>query len=107
MKYAATAALALACAATTHAQTQVKIYGVMDAGIVAEHGGPAGSRTVLAPGDVHRRRHVVGGDVDAGHAHRARRPGRDRAALSWCSGEAACRGPAPSLEASAATAAPG
>jgi predicted porin len=49
MKYAVTAALALACAAA-HAQTQVKIYGVMDAGLVAEHGGPAGSRTAISSG---------------------------------------------------------
>ncbi|WP_020655097.1 porin [Massilia niastensis] len=49
MKYAATAALALACAAA-HAQTQVKIYGVMDAGLAAEHGGPAGSRTAISSG---------------------------------------------------------
>jgi predicted porin len=49
MKYAVTAALSLACAAA-HAQTQVKIYGVMDAGLVAEHGGPAGSRTAISSG---------------------------------------------------------
>jgi predicted porin len=49
MKIAVTAALALACAAA-QAQTQVKIYGVMDAGLVAEHGGPAGSRTAISSG---------------------------------------------------------
>jgi predicted porin len=49
MKYAVTAALALACAAS-HAQTQVKVYGVMDAGLVAEYGSPAGNRTGITGG---------------------------------------------------------
>jgi len=49
MKFAVTATLALACAGA-HAQTQVKIYGVMDAGLVAEHGGSGGSRTAIGSG---------------------------------------------------------
>ncbi|MBB3224959.1 porin [Pseudoduganella umbonata] len=49
MKHAVTAALALACAAS-HAQTQVKVYGVMDAGLVAEYGSPGGNRTGVTGG---------------------------------------------------------
>lgn len=49
MKYALTAALALACAGA-HAQSDISIYGVVDAGLVLERGGPAGSRTTLSSG---------------------------------------------------------
>ncbi|GGX89838.1 porin [Massilia dura] len=50
MKHAATAALALACAAAHAQQTQVKVYGVVDAGLVAEYGTPDGNRTMLSSG---------------------------------------------------------
>src|SRR5690349_3263419 len=49
MKHALIAALALACAAS-HAQTQIKVYGVADAGLVAEFGAPDGNRTGITGG---------------------------------------------------------
>ncbi|QBE61815.1 porin [Pseudoduganella lutea] len=53
MKQAVTAALALACAAAhvpAHAQSQVKVYGVVDAGLVKESGTPDGSSMGLGGG---------------------------------------------------------
>jgi predicted porin len=49
MKYTVIALLALACA-SAQAQSDIKIYGVADAGLVVEHGGAAGSRTALSSG---------------------------------------------------------
>jgi predicted porin len=49
MKYVFTAALALSAAAA-QAQSQVHIYGVADAGLVAEYGTPAGSSPAIGSG---------------------------------------------------------
>ena len=65
MKHAVTAALALACAAA-HAQSQVKVYGVMDAGLVAEYGGPAGTRTGITGGVASGSRLGFKGSEDLG-----------------------------------------
>lgn len=49
MKYVITAALALTAAAA-QAQSNVQIYGVADAGLVAEYGTPAGNSTAVGSG---------------------------------------------------------
>jgi predicted porin len=49
MKYAITPLLALACCAA-QAQSAVKIYGVADAGLVFERGGPAGGTSYVSSG---------------------------------------------------------
>lgn len=49
MKYVITAALALTAAAA-QAQSQVKIYGVADAGLVAEYGTPTGNSPAIGSG---------------------------------------------------------
>ncbi|GGZ01031.1 porin [Pseudoduganella plicata] len=49
MKYVITAALAMTAAAA-QAQSQVHIYGVADAGLVAEYGTPAGSSPAIGSG---------------------------------------------------------
>ena len=49
MKYVITAALALTAAAA-QAQSQIKIYGVADAGLVTEYGTPAGSSPAIGSG---------------------------------------------------------
>jgi predicted porin len=49
MKFAFTAALALAGSAA-QAQSQVQVYGVVDAGIVAEYGTPTGTTTAVSGG---------------------------------------------------------
>ncbi|GGY43486.1 porin [Pseudoduganella albidiflava] len=65
MKYAITAALAMACA-TAHAQSEVKVYGVMDAGLVKEYGTPNGSSTNLTGGVAYGSRLGFKGKEDLG-----------------------------------------
>ncbi|MES2263963.1 MAG: porin [Pseudomonadota bacterium] len=48
-KHIALALLALSATAV-HAQSQIKIYGVADVGLVVEHGGPAGNVTGIGSG---------------------------------------------------------
>lgn len=65
MKHAVIAALALA-SALAFAQSQVTVYGVADAGLVLERGGPAGSRTDLSSGVASGSRLGFKGSEDLG-----------------------------------------
>jgi predicted porin len=50
VKHAITTMLALAGAGAAQAQSQVQVYGIVDAGIVAEYGTPGGTTTAVSGG---------------------------------------------------------
>ncbi len=66
MKYTATTLLALACC-SAHAQSSVQIYGVADAGLVLERGGPAGNTVNLSSGVASGSRLGFKGTEDLGN----------------------------------------
>ncbi|WP_338759993.1 porin [Massilia sp. METH4] len=66
IKFAVTTALALAGAAA-QAQSQVQVYGVVDAGIVAEYGTPTGTNTSVSGGIGYGSRLGFKGTEDLGN----------------------------------------
>lgn len=66
MKYVITAALALTAAAA-QAQSHVQIYGVVDAGVLAEYGTPAGNSTGIGSGLASGSRLGFKGSEDLGN----------------------------------------
>jgi predicted porin len=66
MKKSAALVLGLAAAGASQAQTQVNIYGIMDAAIVSEHGGTASPSTKLTSGAASASRIGFRGTEDLG-----------------------------------------
>ena len=66
MKYTATTLLALACCGA-HAQSNVQVYGVVDAGLVFERGTPAGNTSNLSSGVASGSRLGFKGTEDLGN----------------------------------------
>ncbi|TWI44884.1 putative porin [Pseudoduganella flava] len=66
IKHAVTAALALAGAGAAQAQSQVQLYGIVDAGVVAEYGTPGGTTTAVSGGIASGSRLGLKGKEDLG-----------------------------------------
>jgi len=67
MKYTATTLLALAACCSAHAQSGVKIYGVVDAGLVFERDAPAGNTANVSSGVASGSRLGFKGTEDLGN----------------------------------------